>query len=42
MMKTVYLQLQYRVIKPLQQWIRKMVKREDDDDNQFNHPFAIF
>jgi len=23
---------------PIKNWINKVVKRNDDDDNQFNHP----
>lgn len=34
--------LYYRVWEPIRNWINKVVKRKDDDDNQFNHPYAIF
>jgi len=40
-MVTMYQLLQERVIKPLQQWIRKIIRRRDDDDNSFDHPWAI-
>jgi hypothetical protein len=40
-MKIVYQQMQERIIKPLQQWIRKIMNNRDDDDNSFNHPWAI-
>ena len=41
-MKTSYRQFHEQVIKPLKQWIRRIIKNQDDDDNQFNHPWAIF
>ena len=31
-----------QVWKPLKKWINKVVNRNDDDDNQFNHPYLIF
>ena len=41
-MKTNYHQLCERVVKSLKEWIRRIINRQDDDDNQFNHPWAIF
>jgi len=32
----------YQVWVPIKKWIDKVVKRNDDDDNQFNHPYIIF
>ena len=34
--------LYYRVWEPIRKFFNKVVKRNDDDDNQFNHPYAIF
>ena len=41
-MKTSYRQLIEQAIKSLKQWIRRITNKQDDDDNQFNHPWAIF
>ncbi|MEP6750689.1 MAG: hypothetical protein ABJB86_23330 [Bacteroidota bacterium] len=41
-MKTSYLLLRELIIKPIRQWIRRIINKQDDDDNQFNHPWAIF
>jgi len=41
-MKKSYHQLIKQVIKPLKQWIRRITNKQDDDDNHFNHPCAIF
>jgi len=32
----------YQVWVPIKKWIDKVVKRNDDDGNQFNHPYIIF
>lgn len=31
-----------RVWDPVKKWINKVVNRNDDNDNHFNHPYAIF
>jgi len=41
-MKTSYRQLGEQVIKFVKECIRRITKKQDDDDNQFNHPWAIF
>jgi hypothetical protein len=33
--------LQNRVLVPVKQWINKHLVRRRDDDDHFNHPFAI-
>ncbi len=40
-MKTNYRQLTLQAIKYVKEWIRRKMNK-DDDDNQFNHPWAIF
>ena len=40
-MKTIHQQLHAKIIVPLQQWIRRIINKRDDDDNQFNQPWAI-
>jgi hypothetical protein len=30
------------VLMPIKQWINKLIQRNRDDDDHFNHPFAIF
>jgi hypothetical protein len=34
--------LYYRVWVPIKKWINKVVKRDNDDDNQFNNPYVVF
>jgi hypothetical protein len=34
--------LYYRVWVPIKNWINKVVKRNNDDDNQFNNPFIVY
>lgn len=41
-MKNMYCQLQERLIRPLKEWLRRLTNKQDDDDNPFNHPWAIF
>ena len=31
-----------RLWKPLIKWANKVLKRDSDDDNYFDHPYAIF
>ena len=31
-----------RVWVPIKKWINKVVKRNNDDDNQFNNPYIVF
>ncbi len=40
-MKAIFEQLNEKIILPLQQWIRRITNKRDDDDNQFNQPWAI-
>jgi len=41
-MKTSYRLLQEQIFKSIKEWIRRVTNKQDDDDNQFNHPGAIF
>ena len=41
-MKSLYSALKETFIYPLKNWIRKLIHEKDDDDNSFNHPWAIF
>ncbi|MCW3116017.1 MAG: hypothetical protein JWM28_99 [Chitinophagaceae bacterium] len=42
-MKNQFNHSYHRILKPLKNWFNKIVRwvRDDDDDNQFNHPCAI-
>ena len=41
-MRNNYRLLHKHLVKELRAWVRRILKKQDDDDNQFNHPWAIF
>ena len=41
-MNSTFNHLNNRVLVPMKQWINKFIAGKRDDDDHFNHPFAIF
>jgi hypothetical protein len=32
----------YCLLKPLKKWVKRIMKRDNDEDDHLNHPYAIF